>query len=103
MNYENKITYKLFADEPEVTLVEVDPTDDLIPIGNFLQDCIYNCFTDYDGYGYFVKRIDGKYYAITEVTFSIDEDAVYYKGEFVCGIFGFCNALIISKVIWFNK
>lgn len=102
MKYENKITYPLFEDG-EVTLVEIEDKDDCMHIGEFLGDCIGHCFTDYDGYGYFVKFIDKTPYAITDITFSIDEDKVYYKGEYIGGIFYFCNLLRIDKVVWFNK
>ncbi len=102
MKYENQITYPLFEDG-EVILVEIEDKDDLMPIGQFLEYCINRCFMDYDGIGYFVKRIDGKEYAITDISFSIDKDEVYYRREYIGSIFYFCNLLRIEKVVWFNK
>ena len=103
MNYDNKITYKLFEDEPEVTLVEVEADDDVFTVGEFLQQCIEGCFIDYDGYGRFVQAIDDKDYAFDDIGFSIDRDEVYYKKETIPGIFYFCNTLNIKKIVWFNR
>lgn len=103
MNYKNIIYKKLFSDEPELEFVEVEQDDDVFAIGEFLEDCIGKCFTDYDGWGKFVDTIDGKKYAIRDITFSIDEDEVYYKGEYACPIFEFCNIFGIHEVVWFNK
>ena len=103
MNYNNIIKYILFKDEQALDLVEVEETDDIIPIGKFFEDCIYGCLSDYDGEGYFVKTINGKDYAITDIDFSIDEDEVYYKRDFIGSIFYFCQVFKIKKVVWFNK
>lgn len=103
MNYSNKIYKKLFDDEPELEFVEVEEDDRVFPIGEFLQDCIEGCFIDYDGWGYFVKTINGTKYAIKDIGFSIDDDMVYYKGEYVCPIFEFCCTFCICEVVWFNR
>ena len=103
MNYNNKTTYKLFEDEPEVTLVEVEEDDTVFTVGEFLQECIEGCFMDYDGYGRFVRTIDDKDYAFDDIGFSIDRDEVYYKEDVIPGIFYFCNVCHIKKIVWFNR
>lgn len=103
MNYSNKIYKKLFDDEPELEFVEVEQDDDVFGIGEFLEDCIHHCFMDYDGWGYFVQTLNDKKYAIKDISFSIDEDEVYYKGEYICPIFEFCNIFSIYEIVWFNK
>lgn len=103
MNYNNKVYHKLFEDEPELEFVEVEQDDDVFGIGEFLEDCIHHYFMDYDGYGYFVQTLNGKKYAIKDISFSIDEDEVYYKGEYLCPIFDFCRIFGIHYVVWFNK
>lgn len=103
MKYENKATYKLFEDEPELTLVEVEEDDDVFTVGEFLQECIEGCFMDYDGWGYFVQTIGDKYYAFKDIGFSIDKDEVYYKEDIIPGIFYFCNICNIKKIVWFNR
>lgn len=103
MNYNNKITYKLFSDAPEVEMVEVEDSDDVYSVGEFLDQCIATCFIDYDGFGCFVKEVNGKKYAILDLSFSIDSDEVYYKKEFIGSIFYICNNLSIYEIVWFNK
>ena len=103
MNYNNKIYKKLFGNEPELAFVEVEQEDDVFAIGKFLENCISGCFTDYDGFGKFVDTFDDKKYAIEDISFSIDEDEVYYKGEYLCPIFDFCRVFSIYEVVWFNK
>ena len=103
MNYKNTIYKKLFGDEPELKFVEVEEKDDVYTIGEFLEHCISGCFMDYDGFGKFVDTIDDKKYAIDDISFSIDEDEVYYKGEYICSIFNFCNIFSIYEIVWFNK
>ena len=93
----------MFKDEEALDLVEVEESDDVIPVGKFLEDCIDGYINDYDGEGYFVKTINGKDYAITDIDFSIDEDEVYYKHDFISSIFYFCQVFKIKKVVWFNK
>lgn len=103
MNYQNKIKYKLFSDAPEVDLVEVEETDDVMSVGEFLDACLSTCFMDYDGFGRFVKTVNGKKYAIQDLSFSIDNDEVIYNKEFIGSIFYICNNLSIHEIVWFNK
>lgn len=103
MNYQNKIKYKLFSDAPEVDLVEVEETDDVMSVGEFLDACLSTCFMDYDGFGRFVKTVNGKKYAIQDLAFSIDNDEVIYNKEFIGSIFYICNNLSIHEIVWFNK
>ena len=103
MNYNNKITYKLFSDAPEVEMVEVEDSDDVYSVGDFLDQCIATCFMDYDGFGRFVKEANGKKYAILDLSFSIDSDEVYYKKEIIGSIFYICNNLSLYEIVWFNK
>ena len=103
MNYQNKITRKIFEDEPELTLVEVEDSDDVFKVGEFLDDCIASTFMDYDGHGHFVKTVNGKKYALIDIYFSIDKDEVYYKGDFIGSIFYICNNLRLREIVWFNK
>ena len=103
MNYSNKIKYKLFSDAPEVDMVEVEETDDVMSVGEFLDACLSTCFMDYDGFGRFVKTVNGKKYAIQDLSFSIDNDEVVYNKEFIGSIFYICNNLSIHEIVWFNK
>lgn len=103
MNYSNKIKYKLFSDAPEVEMVEVEDSDDIYSVGDFLDQCLATCFMDYDGFGRFVKTINGKRYAILDLAFSIDNDEVIYNKEFIGSIFYICNNLSIHEIVWFNK
>ena len=103
MNYSNKIKYKLFSDAPEVEMVEVEDFDDVYSVGDFLDQCLATCFMDYDGFGRFVKTINGKRYAILDLAFSIDNDEVIYNKEFIGSIFYICNNLSIYEIVWFNK
>ena len=103
MNYNNKIKYKLFSDAPEVDLVEVEGPDHVMSVGEFLDACLSTCFMDYDGFGRFVKTVNGKRYAIQDLSFSIDNDDVIYKGESIGSIFYVCNNLSLYEVVWFNK
>ena len=103
MNYNNKIKYKLFSDAPEVDLVEVEDSDDVYSVGDFLDQCLATCFMDYDGFGRFVKIVNGKRYAILDLAFSIDNDEVIYNKEFIGSIFYICNNLSIHEIVWFNK
>ncbi len=103
MNYKNTIKYKLFEDEPELTLVEVEDSDTVFTVGDFLDQCLAACFMDYDGFGHFVKTVDNKRYSINDISFSIDDDEVFYKGGFIGGIFYVCNKLNIKELVWFNK
>lgn len=103
MNYKNTIKYKLFEDEPELTLVEVEDSDTVFKVGDFLDQCLATCFMDYDGFGHFVKTVDNKRYSINDISFSIDNDEVFYKGVFIGGIFYVCNKLNIKELVWFNK
>ena len=118
MNYSNKIKYKLFSDAPEVEMVEVEDSDDVYSVGDFLDQCLATCFMDYDGFGRFVKTINGKRYAILDLAFSIDNtkryaildlafsidnDEVIYNKEFIGSIFYICNNLSIYEIVWFNK
>lgn len=103
MNYSNKIKYKLFSDAPEVDLVEVEETDAVMSVGEFLDACLSTCFMDYDGFGRFVKTVNGKKYAIQDLSFSIDNDEVIYNKEFIGSIFYICNNLSIYEIVWFNK
>ena len=103
MNYQNKIKYKLFSDAPEVDLVEVEDSDDVYSVGDFLDQCLATCFMDYDGFGRFVKTVNGKKYAIQDLSFSIDNDEVIYNKEFIGSIFYICNNLSIHEIVWFNK
>ena len=103
MNYNNKIKYKLFSDAPEVDLVEVEEADDVMSVGEFLDACLSTCFMDYDGFGRFVKTVNGKRYAIQDLSFSIDNDEVIYNKEFIGSIFYICNNLSIHEIVWFNK
>lgn len=100
----NKIQYTLFSDDPNgTTLREVDSIGTLMSIGEFLQQCIEKCFIDYDGWGYFVVEVDNKKYEILDISFSIDEDTVWYKNNDIGGIFNFCNKLGILEVVWYNR
>ena len=103
MKYSNKIKYTLFSDAPEVDLVEVEETDHVMSVGAFLDACLSTCFMDYDGFGRFVKTINGKRYAILDLAFSIDNDEVIYNKEFIGSIFYVCNNLSIYEIVWFNK
>lgn len=103
MNYSTKIQYKLFSDAPEVDMVEVDETDHVMSVGEFLDACISTCFMDYDGFGRFIKEVNDKKYAILDLSFSIDNDDVIYKGESIGSIFYVCNNLSLYEVVWFNK
>ena len=103
MNYNSKINYKLFSDAPEVEMVEVEDSDDVYSVGDFLDQCLATCFMDYDGFGRFVKTINGKRYAILDLAFSIDNDEVIYNKEFIGSIFYICNNLSIYEIVWFNK
>ena len=103
MNYNSKINYKLFSDAPEVEMVEVEDSDDVYSVGEFLDQCLATCFMDYDGFGRFVKTINGKRYAILDLAFSIDNDEVIYNKEFIGSIFYICNNLSIHEIVWFNK
>jgi len=103
MNYNTRIKYKLFSDIAEIDLVEVNKTDDILSIGQFIEHCITGALTDYDGSGYFVKTINGKDYALEDIDFSINEDEVYYNGALIGSIFYFCNVFSISKIVWMNK
>ena len=103
MNYNNKIKYKLFSDAPEVEMVEVEDSDDIYSVGDFLDQCLATCFMDYDGFGRFVKTINGKRYAILDLAFSIDNDEVIYNKEFIGSIFYICNNLSLYEIVWFNK
>ena len=100
----NKIQHTLFSDDPNgTTLREIDSIGDLMSIGRFFEDCVEKGFMDYDGRGYFVTEVDNKKYEILDISFSIDDDEVYYKGEFIGGIFYVCNKLGILEVMWYNK
>jgi hypothetical protein len=103
MNYQNKIKYKLFEDAPEFDLVEVEESDAVFKVGAFLDNCLASCFMDYDGFGHFIKTVNGKRYAIIDIHFSIDEDEVYYKNESIGSIFYVCNRLDLREIVWFNK
>ena len=101
---EVKTTYKLFSDEPEVNVYKIHPDiGDVFKVGDFLQECIEGLFMDYDGHGRFIVTINKEKYEIDDIGFSIDNDAVYYKGEYATGIFDFCNNLGIKELIWYNK
>ena len=100
----NKIKYTLFSDDPDgTTLREIDSIGDLMGVGYFFECCVEKDFMDYDGRGYFIKEIQGKKYEIMDISFSIDEDIVWYKGTDIGGIFNFCNKLGILEVMWYNK
>jgi hypothetical protein len=58
---------------------------------------------DYDGFGRFIKEVNGKKYAILDLSFSIDNDEVIYGGEFIGSIFYICNNLSLYEIVWFNK
>lgn len=103
MKYQNKIKYKLFKDAPEFDLVEVEESDTIFKVGAFLDDCLAACFIDYDGFGHFIKTVNGKKYAIVDIYFSIGEDEVFYKDESIGSIFYVCNKLGLKEIIWFNK
>ena len=103
MNYQNKLSYKLFEDEPELTLVEVEASDAVFKVGDFIDHCLASAFMDYDGFGHFVKTVEGKKYALIDIYFSIDEDEVYYKKEPIGSIFYVCNRLNLGELVWFNK
>ena len=103
MNYKNKISYKLFYDAPEFDLVEIEESDKVFKVGEFLDLCLDSCFMDYDGFGRFIKTVNGKNYAIVDINFSIDEDEVFYKGDALGSIFYFCNKLNLKELVWFNK
>lgn len=103
MNYNNKIKYKLFSDAPEVDLVEIEDSDDVYSVGDFLNQCLATCFMDCDGFGRFVKTVNGKKYAILDLAFSIDNDEVIYNKEFIGSIFYICNNLSLYEIVWFNK
>ena len=103
MTHKNTIKYKLFEDAPEFDLVEVEESDDVYKVGEFLDLCLASCFMDYDGFGHFVKIVDGKKYAIIDIYFSIDEDDVSYKGDSIGSIFYVCNRLGLKEIVWFNK
>lgn len=100
----NKIKYTLFSDDPNgTTLREIDGIGDLMGVGEFFEDCVQKDFMDYDGHGYFVIKVEDKKYEIMDISFSINDDEVYYKGEFIGGIFYVCNKLNILEVMWYNK
>ncbi len=100
----NKIQHTLFSDDPNgTTLREIDSIGDLMSIGRFFEDCVEKCFMDYDGHGYFVTEVEGKKYEILDVSFSIDDDIVWYKGHDIGGIFNFCNKLGILELVWYNR
>ena len=103
MDYKNSITYKIFEDAPELTLIPIEDSDDVYSVGDFLDHCIATSFMDYDGYGHFIKKVNGKKYAILDISFSIDNDEVYYKKEFIGSIFYICNNLSLYEIVWFNK
>ena len=103
MDYQNSITYKIFEDAPELTLVPIEDSDDVYSVGDFLDHCIATSFMDYDGSGHFIKKVNGKKYAILDISFSIDNDEVYYKKEFIGSIFYICNNLSLYEIVWFNK
>lgn len=97
--------YTLFDDDPNgATLREIDSPGSLMSIGQFFENCIKKGFMDYDGRGYFVIEVENKKYEITDIHFGIDDDdEVYYKGEFIGGIFYICNILGILEIMWYNK
>lgn len=100
----NKIQYTLFYDDPDgTTLREISSIGDLMSIGEFFEQCVQKDFMDYDGWGYFVKEVEGKKYEIMDISFSIDKDTVWYKDNDIGGIFNFCNKLRILEVVWYNK
>ena len=100
----NRIQYTIFSDDPNgTTLRETDSIGDLMDVGQFFEDCVRKNLMDYDGSGYFVKEVNGKKYEILDISFSIDNDEVYYKGEFIGGIFYVCNKLRILEIMWYNK
>ena len=103
MNHKNTIKYKLFEDAPEFDLVEIEESDDVYSVGEFLNLCLADCFMDYDGFGHFIKIVDGKKYAVIDIYFSIDEDDVFYKKESIGSIFYVCNRLNLKEIVWFNR
>jgi hypothetical protein len=103
MKHQNAIKYKIFEDEPELTLVEVEDSDDTFSVGEFIDHCLSSLFIDYDGFGHFIKTVNGKRYALVDIYFSIDEDEVYYKKESIGSIFYVCNRLGLREIVWFNK
>jgi hypothetical protein len=75
----------------------------LYTIEQFIEMSESGGFMDYDGFGHFIKTVDGKKYAIVDIYFSIDEDDVSYKGESIGSIFYVCNRLDLREIVWFNK
>ncbi|MBP3708332.1 MAG: hypothetical protein J6J36_07050 [Clostridia bacterium] len=94
--------YELMPCTPKVTLKEVSQYGEVMEVGNFLQLCIGGYFTDYDGYGRFIVKVDGQEYEITDISFDIANDVVEYS-DYEASIFWFCNNFGIKKIIWFNK
>ena len=84
-------------------MVELEETDHVMSVGAFLDVCLSTCFMDYDGFGRFIKEVNGKKYAIQDLSFSIDNDEVIYDKEFIGSIFYVCNNLSIYEIVWFNK
>ena len=96
--------YLFGLDEPPVN---IEPLDDSIGhvmgIGEFLEDCICERLTDYDGYCKFIVTVGGQHYEITNMSFNIEENDVYLNDEVIACVFTFCRVCGIRKVIWFNK
>lgn len=86
-----------------VRLSKIDPEDTFFTVGEFLDHCLNNLFSDYDGFGEFVISLNGQEYEILDLQFSIDEDEVTYKGDFIGSIFYICSMFNIKKIVWYNK
>mgnify|MGYP003300419269 CR=1 FL=1 len=84
-------------------LSEISSHGIIFNIGQFLEECIRGNFTDYDGFGRFIYKYNGKEYEL-DARFSIDGDFVLIDDiDTTLGIFGFCSFCKIEKVIWFNR
>lgn len=84
-------------------LSKIDQEDTFFTVGEFLDNCLSNLFSNYDGYGEFVVSLKGQEYKIRDLQFSIDEDEVTYKGDLIGSIFYICSMFNIKKIVWYNK
>jgi len=104
---------KIFEDYEPIECIQVNKDcGDIMPVGEFVDCCISNALTDYDGYAHFIiTQKENNEFVDYELPFcyKIDDDDVFFINAIdesktdIGSLMYVCMSLGIKKIIWYNK